>query len=82
MTRTKKMLLAALAGMLFAGVVVGAEIADTNDRAAYPEPIPTRMEPYQGQSLAEGECPEFMATEAEPFTGLSVTCDRHLVVVE
>jgi len=80
MTRTKKMLIAALAVMLFTGVAVGAEIVDTTDRAANPEPIPTQMETFQGEAMGRGDCPEPKATDAKPVEeGLSVTCDRHVV---
>ena len=83
MTRTKKMLLAALAGMLFTGVAVGAEIADTNDRAVNPEPIPTQMETFQGDATGRGDCPEPKATDAKPAEeGMSLTCDRHVVATE
>ena len=81
MTRTKKMLLAGLAAALFSGVVVGAELADTSDRASYPEPIPTVTEAEQIMA-SDGDCPEFDATKAQSAEDLKLTCDRHVVSVE
>ena len=83
MTRTKKMLLTALAAALFTGVAVGAEIADTNDRASYPEPIPAVTETETEAMAGRGDCPEFDATKAEAQSDeLKLTCDRHVVNVE
>ena len=76
------MLLAGLAAALFSGVAVGAELADTNDRAGYPEPIPTVTEESTKIMASDADCPEFEATEAEPAGDLKLTCDRHVVTVE
>lgn len=79
MTRTKKWMLATLAGMLVTGVAVGSEIYPDSDRATFPEPVPTAMVQFEGEALARGDCQQFDATKGQSYEKTELTCDRAVV---